>query len=391
MVLFGARYLVMHGPATPQERWEKNSGYSPSTLASIITALVCAACWARERGDEPTARFLEEYADFVEAHVEIWTVAQNGTLVPGISRHYVRINPVNINDPESCSYDEGPDGRIVSVRNRAPGTRTDFPAAEIVDAGFLELVRYGIRKPGDPLIEESLKVVDAALKVDFPGGPCWRRYTHDGYGQRDDGGAFEGWGTGRPWPLLTGERGHYELAAGRDPRGFIRALENFATLTRLLPEQIWDLPDRPDSLMYFGKPTGAAMPLMWAHAEYIKLVRSAQDGEVFDRVPEVASRYRCLRKGPVVEIWKSSRQIAAIDPGTKLRIIAPEAFILRWTADEWQSSAQIASSATALSLHSVDIPLTLNGPAPIHFTFFWTENGRWEGRDYTVAIRTGGH
>jgi glucoamylase len=81
MVLLAARYLVMHGPVTPQERWEENSGYSPSTLASIITALVCAACWARERGDEPTARFLEEYADFVEEHVEIWTVTRNGTLV----------------------------------------------------------------------------------------------------------------------------------------------------------------------------------------------------------------------------------------------------------------------------------------------------------------------
>ena len=96
-----------------------------------------------------------------------------------------------------------------------------------------------------------------------------KRYTDDGYGQRDDGGAFDGWGTGRPWPLLTGKRGHYELSAGRDQRGFIRALENFATRTRLVPQQIWDLSDRPDSLMYFGKPTGAAMPLMWAHAEYI--------------------------------------------------------------------------------------------------------------------------
>lgn len=187
----------------------------------MITALVCAACWARERGDEQTARFLEEYADFLEAHVEIWTVTRDGTLVPGISRHYVRINPVNINDPDDRLHDGGPDGRMVSIRNCAPATRTDFPAAEIVDAGFLELVRYGIRKPGDPLIEDSLKVVDSVLKVDFAGGPCWRRYTHDGYGQREDGGAFEGWGTGRPWPLLTGERGHYELAAGRDPTRFI--------------------------------------------------------------------------------------------------------------------------------------------------------------------------
>jgi glucoamylase len=352
MVLLAARYLVIHGPATPQERREENSGYSPSTLASIITALVCAACWACERGDVPTARFLEEYADFIEHHVEIWTVTRNGTLVPGISRHYVRINPFNINDAEACSLNEGPDGRMVSVRNRAPGTRTDFPAAEIVDAGFLELVRYGIRKPGDPLIEDSLKVVDAALKVDFPGGPCWRRYTHDGYGQRDDGGAFEGWGTGRPWPLLTDERGHYELAAGHDPTRFIRAMENFATPTRLLPEQIWDLPDRSDALMYFGKPTGAATPLMWAHAEYIKLVRSANDGELFDLVPEVASRYGHLRYGPKVEIWKPNRQIPTIDPGTTLRIIASERFILHWTRE---MSGKVSLTPPPLQLCSISI------------------------------------
>jgi glucoamylase len=128
-------------------------------------------------------------------------VTRNGTLVPGISRHYVRINPVNINGAEACLLNEGPDAGIVSVRNRAPGAGTDFPAAEIVDAGFLERVRYGIRKPGDSLIEDSLKVVDAALKVGSPGGLCWRLYTHDGYGRRDDGGAFEGW--------VRADRGRY--------------------------------------------------------------------------------------------------------------------------------------------------------------------------------------
>ena len=166
-----------------------------------------------------------------------------------------------------------------------------------MDAGFLELVRYGIRKPGDPLIEDSLRVVDAVLKVDTPFGPCWRRYNHDGYGQREDGGPFQGWGYGHAWPLLTGERGHYELAAGRDVQPYIRAMERFATSTKLLPEQVWALPDLPKAHMGFGRPTGGAMPLAWAHAEYIKLVRSAADGQVFDLIPEVADRYRNRREG----------------------------------------------------------------------------------------------
>ena len=160
-----------------------------------------------------------------------------------------------------------------------------------MDAGFLELVRYGIRKAGDPLIEDSLRVVDSVLKVETPYGPCWRRYNHDGYGQRADGGPYQGSGKGRAWPLLTGERGHYELAAGRDPTPYLRALERFASCSGLLPEQIWDEPDRPNQHLFFGKPTGSATPLLWAHAEYIKLLRSAADGKIFDLIPVVAERY----------------------------------------------------------------------------------------------------
>ena len=95
----------------------------------------------------------------------------------------------------------------------------------------------------DPLIVNSLKVVDAVLKVDTPFGPCWRRYNHDGYGQREDGGPYLGWGKGRAWPLLTGERGHYELAAGHDVKPYLNAIEKFASSTGLLPEQIWDEQD----------------------------------------------------------------------------------------------------------------------------------------------------
>ena len=134
-------------------------------------------------------------------------------------------------------------------------------------------MRYGIRKASDTLIEDSLEVVDRILRVETPCGPCWRRYNHDGYGQRDDGGPFLGWGRGRAWPLLTGERGHYELAAGRDPRPYILALERFAG-QGLLPEQIWDAADMPEERLWLGQPTGSAMPLVWAHAEYLTLVRS---------------------------------------------------------------------------------------------------------------------
>ena len=227
-----------------------------------------------------------------------------GSLVPGIRRHFIRIHPVDVNDPRP---DENANRGILELRNQPPGAPTAYPAKDIVDAGFLELVRYGIREPGDPLIEDSLRVVDAVLKVDTPFGPCWRRYNHDGYGQREDGTPYQGWGKGHAWPLLTGERGHYELAAGRDWRPFLRAMEGFATSVKLLPEQVWSDPDRPDAHMYFGRPTGGPMPLLWAHAEYLKLVRSAADGQVFDLIPEVADRYRNRRKAPTS--WKSGNSI----------------------------------------------------------------------------------
>ena len=195
-----------------------------------LAALLCAAGFARQRGDEATARFLEDYADFLECHVEAWTVTTQGTLVPGINRHYIRINPVSVAD---CCPDEDPNTGTLVLSNRPPETQYAFPAKEIVDAGFLELVRYGIRRADDPIIVDSLKVIDAMLKTDTPFGPCWHRYNHDGYGQRNDGSGYDGWGTGRAWPLLTGERGHYELAAGRSPAPFSACHGVFCHLDRI--------------------------------------------------------------------------------------------------------------------------------------------------------------
>ncbi|MGH9321725.1 MAG: glycoside hydrolase family 15 protein [Vicinamibacteria bacterium] len=383
MVMRAAGYLVREGPATPQERWEENSGYSPSTLAANVAALICASCFARERGDETTARLIEEYADFLVGHIERWTVTTNGTLHPEVRRHFIRIHPVDPGDP---TPDENPDAGTLTVRNRPPGRRTEFPATDIVDAGFLELVRYGILKPGDPLVEDSLAVVDRVLEVATPFGPCWRRYNHDGYGQREDGGPFEGWGRGRAWPLLTGERGHYEMAAGRSALPHIRALEGFASETGLLPEQIWDEPDRPTRRLYLGRSTGSAMPLMWAHAEYIKLLRSQRDGKVFDLVPEVAERYRGPLPQAPLEVWKFNRQPATVPAGFRLRVLAHAAFRLRSTQDGWRHFEDRTSTATALGVHFVDVLIRRAQAAPVAFTFYWMDTGRWEGKNFRVDV-----
>ncbi len=384
IVKAAAAFLIRQGPMTQQDRWEENSGYSPSTLAAIIAALICAADFARSRGEADSAQFLEEYADFLESHIEAWTVTTQGSLVPGIPRHFIRIHPTDMNDPVPK---EDPNYGVLAVRNQPPGAPWEFPAKDIVDAGFLELVRYGIRKPGDPLTEASLRVVDAVLKVDTPFGPCWRRYNHDGYGQRPDGGPYEGWGKGRAWPLLTGERAHYELAAGREVKTYIRAMECFASRGGMLPEQVWDEADCPRVGMYLGRPAGSAMPLMWAHAEYIKLLRSVADSQVFDLIPIVARRYLGQRGRRDLEVWKPIRQVRQIAAGNVLRVQAPAPFLLHWTADEWQTVKDTTTNSSNLGICFVDIPVPTRQKAPVRFTFFWTQSERWEGRDYEVKVR----
>jgi glucoamylase len=386
LVLKSAGFLLRNGPVTEQERWEEASGYSPSTLASNIAALICASVFLRESGDKESATFVEEYADYLESHIEDWTATSDGSLLEGTSSYYMRILPEKVGQENPA---EDKDSRILHVANHASGEEADFPARDIVDGGFLELVRYGIRRPDDPLVISTLKVVDAVLKTETPVGPGWHRYNHDGYGQQKDGGPYTGSGVGRIWPLLTGERGHYELLAGRSTEKYIRAMESFASKTGLLPEQSWDEADQPASFMYLGQPTGSAMPLMWAHAEYIKLLRSTADGKVYDLIPEVADRYLKKRsRRTQYEVWKFTHQVRFIEAAGILRIFAEAACTLRWSSDDWQTHADTESTVNALKIHYVDIgPVSQSAGVTIRFTFHWKDSDCWQGTDYAVTVR----
>ncbi len=381
-----AGFLVRHAPITHQERWEENAGYSPSTLAAVIAGLICAAEIARAHDSTELAIFYEEFADWIEFHLEDWTVTNNGVLHPEIKRHYMRIRPPEIGEAYAC---ESCGTETIVLQNRPPGSRTAFEAREIIDGGFLELVRYGVRPAADPLIVDSLKVVDAVLKRDLPQGPAWLRYNWDGYGQRPDGGPYRGWGQGRVWPLLTGERAHYELAAGNGFEHLIRTYENCATCGQLLPEQLWDEPDLPAAEMKFGGPSGSALPLVWAHSEYLKLLRSAADGKVFDRIDAVYNRYSSpegqSRQRPGLEIYTCRRPIQHLPRGATLRVLDQARFDVVWTDDGWQTSHTAPARSLGYAGFSADIVPSSETPQ-IEWTMHWSDQDRWLGYNIEVKI-----
>ena len=132
------------------------------------------------------------------------------------------------------------------------------------------------------------------------------------------------------------------------------------------------------------------MPLMWAHAEYLQLLRSRLDGEVFGRIAPVSERYLARQRVcGLREIWKFNRQPRSVRRGMTLRIQAPGSFRLRWSNDDGPMTRDTPSIATELGIEYVDIDIGAEQVAPIRFTFLWTPSGRWEGRDFTVEIDRG--
>jgi len=284
---------------------------------------------------------------------------------------------------------EGCGSEAIHLANQPPGARYLFEAREIIDAGFLELVRYGVRRADDPLIVDSLKVVDAVIKRDLPQGPGWLRYNRDGYDNRPDGGPFEGSGQGRVWPLLTGERAHFELAAGHDIGPLIATYESYACCGQMLPEQVWDEADQPERGLFLGRPAGSAMPLVWAHAEYLKLLRSALDGQVFDRVGSVYERY-CEPEGRKhvrhdLEIHSRHRPIHSLDAGKTLRILDSEDFQIVWTDNGWQTTQVNSCRALGSAGYCADIAPAA-GSSELEWTLRWPERNAWLGLNVKVKI-----
>ncbi|MEV0403167.1 glycoside hydrolase family 15 protein [Actinoallomurus sp. NPDC050550] len=271
-----ADHIVSFGPATPGERWEEQSGLSPSTVAAEVAGLVCAGDIARRNGDTASATTYENTADSWRNSLEGKTFTTTGYF--GDHSYYERIE-----------HDTDPNDTY--ARTFADGTWWE---RDIVDGGFLDLVRLGVRPASYGDVTASLPELDAVDSVTAPNGDVyWHRYNHDSYGESQDDGtgwpAGHGHPTGRVWPLLSGERGEYELAAGRPATAQLKAMADSANAGYLIPEQVWDQADQYG--FAFGGATGSAAPLAWAEAQYVRLAQSIDAGRPVDRPSVVAARY----------------------------------------------------------------------------------------------------
>ncbi len=325
-----AEFLVHGGPVkldwnettivpfeTQQERWEEQRGYSPSTTAAIISGLVTAADIARVTGDTAAAESYLKAADEYSRNVEKAMFTNVGKLHTASNQHSGEQGQSNGRHYLRLSQNQNPNDEGTLLENNG---RAALSEQLILDGGFLELARYGVRSANDPHILDTLEEYDDTGLIDdlrvkyefsFEGEegvfPGWRRYGNDGYGEDATNGlayAAPGENTpgqrGRVWPFFTGERGHYELARqGNAPdtiknlrTTYVKGMEMFANKGMMLPEQVWDGIGENDHYRYTkGEGTNSATPLAWTHAEYIKLLRSLSDGAVWDRYSVVESRY----------------------------------------------------------------------------------------------------
>lgn len=306
--------ISLQSPYTQQERWEEQAGYSPSTMAAIIAGLISAAEIAEHVKDGDKAAHYRAKADLFASQLETLTFTEQGVLKGAQSdgKYYLRLNKdTDVNNNE-----------LMELRNG----QHDVGVLSVVDGGFLELVRYGVRKADHPAVLATLGEMDDVSLPDqqrvhyqFP-GPAgqlfsgWRRYGYDGYGEDIVSGEAYANGPGqsnttgqrgRVWPFFSGERGHYELAAllARKAKAepadlavlrdkYVAALEYFANEGLMLPEQVFDGVGANQVYQYqLGQGTSSATPLAWTHAEYIKLLRSLHDQKIWDQYPVVHQRY----------------------------------------------------------------------------------------------------
>jgi glucoamylase len=349
MVRPAAQFLIREGPLTQLDRWEDLGGLSPSTLAACVAALVVSAEFAHDAGEHVAAGHLRAVADYWNDRIETWCSTPTG--------QYVRLAGDTDHRPTQCAT--------------APE--------------FLELVRFGLRRPKDERILRSLQAVDASLKVSLPAGPGWRRYTGDLYGEHDDGTPWDGSGRGRPWPVLTGERARHFFSMGLPAAELVRSLEGFAGAGLMLPEQVWDAADIPSRRLEFGLATGSASPLGWAHAEYLELLVTIALAGFPDIVLPARKRYTEGASHEPAFVWSHKHQITRLTPGRRLRVQLPRPGAVHYSFDEWKTFSDVEAIDTTLGVWVAEIPSNkLAAGSEVQWTAHYMTG--WEGKNYSISV-----
>ncbi len=290
-IKLAANFVIAHGPAYGVERWEEQPGYSPSTIAAEIAGLVAAAQIARVNHDEQSANIWLGVADDWQRSIESYDVTTNGPLAS--HPYYIRLSKTG--DPNAAiSYNLGNGGPTLDQR-------------AVIDAGFLELVRLGLKSASNQAITESLPVVDATIETNTPSGPGYHRYNGDGYGDSSSTGqpwATNDTGNGHVWPVLDGERGEYDVAAGNEAQALVllASMQHFTSGVGLIPEQDWETsnlaaspygtdPTQASIGFVDGQAAGSASPLTWASAQYVRLLLDIQAGRPLEQPAVTYQRY----------------------------------------------------------------------------------------------------
>ncbi|HEX9208683.1 MAG TPA: glycoside hydrolase family 15 protein [Steroidobacteraceae bacterium] len=369
-------FIAREGPVTCQDRWEEDTGINTFTVAAAIAALVEGSRFLEGRESECALML----ADAWNARLEDWTWAQDTKLARalGVAGYYMRTAPQDVLTHDGAKHE------ALLIKNRAQSLG---PAAdEQLAIDCLQLARFGLRATDDPKMVASVQAIDRLLRTDTPSGPVWHRYNGDGYGEHPDGSAFDGWGVGRGWPLLTGERGHVALLNGEDARPYLAAMTQMAGAGGLLPEQVWDGAALPERGLYPGRPSGSAMPLVWAHAEFIKLALSLAAGAPVDRPARTWARYRGRRPRLHYVLWQPRQRVRQLVAGQELRMLLPEPARVHWGTNGWTRRDDVMTEDWGLG-QVARLPTTdLAAGESVNFTFYWPARAQWQGEDFQVDV-----
>ena len=357
-----ANFLIAHGPAFGVERWEEQSGYSPSTIAAEIAGLIAAAHLADVNGDSVSAAVWRGVADDYQRSIKGWTVTTSGPLSP--DPYFIRLSKTG--DPNAAiSYNVGNGGPTLDQR-------------EVIDAGFLELARLGELPASDPDILRSLPVVDSTIRETTASGPGWHRYNGDGYGDRDSDGrpwAPTGVGSGHLWPALSAERAEQSLQTGdaAGAAGLLDGMQRFGGGVDLIPEQDWENPNLAASPFgtppetasigfVNGEPAGSANPLNWSAASFVRLAGDLRDGRLLDRPQSTYQRYVARSQGATSLTVTSPGDLTAVN-GSPVTVTGTSSagnkvYVAATNTDNDSATTTASTTAADDGSFSVDVAVT---------------------------------